>query len=152
MRQQGEPLAEGAVADLIMVLKEGHERGRRQMPAAGSAGLSVVVCRALALIDEPFREAACQPLGRSVGEVGVIGLALAGQKDVEDVVEVVVPLSVERLRPEPAGVVPLVLQYEMDVTIGQGGPDLGWLMLGGGLLLAGAGAVAASRRRQPAAA
>ena len=42
-RQIGDALAEGAVADLVVVLHEGDERGRRQMPARLAAHRAVAV-------------------------------------------------------------------------------------------------------------
>ena len=51
-RQSGDPLAERAVADLIVILDEGDERDRRQMTARLAAPGALAVVRDVALVDE----------------------------------------------------------------------------------------------------
>ena len=78
-----------------------------------------MVRRSFALINEAFREAAGEALGRAIGEVGVIGAGFAGQQDVQDVVEIVVPLRIIAAIAQPCGIVAFVFEHEVDVAIGQ---------------------------------
>ncbi len=64
--EQRQAFAHRAVADLVVVLEERDERGRRQVCAGFAARLAVVVGRALPLVDEAFAEAACEAFGRTV--------------------------------------------------------------------------------------
>ena len=50
--------AQRAIADLIVVLRERHERGRRQHRARLAARRAVTERRRLALVDEALRECA----------------------------------------------------------------------------------------------
>ena len=80
--------------------------------ALGAAGWD------LALVGEAFGEDAAE-LVRRVLEAVVIALALAGQQDVHDVVEVVSPLRVEfRRAAEQRGAVELVFGDERDLAAG----------------------------------
>ena len=61
-RRAGEPsVAEGTVSDLVMVLKERNERGRRQMSADLAAPLARAKRRSFVLVGEP--------LGQTAGEM-----------------------------------------------------------------------------------
>src|SRR4051794_22934505 len=57
-------IAEGAVADLIVILKEGHESCRRQMARRFSANDAVLVRRWIPLIGEAFGERPTEVLER----------------------------------------------------------------------------------------
>ena len=63
--ERGDPLAEGAVADLVVVLEESHEGGRRQRGARLAAGASAMR-RQIALVGEPLRQAAAEMGDRRV--------------------------------------------------------------------------------------
>jgi len=91
-----QPIALGAIADLIVVLDEDHEVLTRKV-GRRRATRPAEILGALALEREPLRDRARQQ--RRVGEVGVIAAALAGQGHVDGVVEIVRPHGVEA---EPA--------------------------------------------------
>jgi hypothetical protein len=77
----------------------------------------MAVAGGVALVDEPFAQAARQ-FGRwLLGKVTVIGVGFAGQQDVQDVVEVIVPLRVEVV-PEQAGLVEFVFQHQPHMPAG----------------------------------
>ena len=81
----------------------------------------------LALIGEALRQAAAEPLDGPVGIIAVIAVVLAGEQHVPAMVDVVVPLRRVQARRaalvarQPARLVGLVLEDEMDLAAGQGG-------------------------------
>src|SRR5690606_38206393 len=83
-------LAVGPIADLVVVLKEIDERGRRQLRRALAARLAAIA-RRLALVGEALDRRA-QELGGRVLIVLVVAALLAGQEHLQRVVPVVVPL------------------------------------------------------------
>src|SRR5262250_1713900 len=87
----GDALAEGAVADLVVVLEEVHEARGRQL-GARLPPLAPPVGGPLALIREALGEAAGE-VAQGGMVVLVVATLLAGEEDVERVVDVVVPLS-----------------------------------------------------------
>ncbi len=87
--QRGEALAQGAVADLIVILDADDLRGQREVGGRGSAGTALPEAEGLALKGVGLGEDAGQESG--VGEVLIVALALAGEQDVDGVVEVVAP-------------------------------------------------------------
>src|SRR5690606_21578207 len=60
-RQHVDPFAEGAVADLIVILDEADEGGRRQLSARLAAMLAATIGRGLALIDEAGGQGLAEP-------------------------------------------------------------------------------------------
>ena len=74
-REFGDALAEGAVADLVVVLEKGDEGGGRQMRRALAAGRALVA-RMLALVGEALGERTRQPLDRCIGEVLIVAVGL----------------------------------------------------------------------------
>ena len=64
--EKRQALAHRAVADLVVVLEERDECGRRQMRARLAARLAVLVWGALPLVDETFAETTCKAFGRTV--------------------------------------------------------------------------------------
>ena len=94
-----QPVAERAVADLVVVLGEDDEPlGRRVVAGAPKR---VAERRRSAVVDERARER----LGelRHVAEVGVVALALAGEQRAQRVVEVVGPVRVAAPAARSAG-------------------------------------------------
>src|SRR5205823_6403003 len=77
--QSREPLAAGAVADLIVVLEEVDEGARRQVGGA-LPPRPAEVARYLALVDEALCEAASEQGVPVPGIVGVVSLALPGTR------------------------------------------------------------------------
>src|SRR3546814_18087865 len=92
--QHGVALAECAVADLVVVLDEPDEGGRRQVAAGLAALLAAAVARRFALIHEASRERFAEPLDRTPGIVGVVAAGIAGRQMLVDAVDVVIPLRV----------------------------------------------------------
>ncbi len=119
-----EPLAESAVADLVVVLDEVDEAGRRQVARRLAAKLAVAKRRGLALVDEAGGQRAGELVGGCRGVVGVVALGVAGHEMLGDMVEVVVPLRVVahgmavRSARKVAGLVGVVLENEMHVAPG----------------------------------
>ncbi|MDR8969313.1 hypothetical protein FEP58_05702 [Burkholderia multivorans] len=120
VRERAQPLAERAIADLVVVLQERHERGRRQLRARLAARCAVVQRRRFALVRESFAERAREMTQRRVRIRAVVAVALAGQQHVRAVVEVVVPLRVEAVRPEQARGIAFVLEHQMHVALACG--------------------------------
>jgi ABC-type thiamine transport system ATPase subunit len=88
-----EPLAEGPVADLIVVLQEDDKGGGRQVGARLATCL-VLERRMLALINKTFRETASQLRMGMLRVVRVVTVLFAGQYRVQAVMQVIVPLRV----------------------------------------------------------
>ena len=90
----GEPVAAGAVADLVVVLVGHHEPpGRHVLGVDGRAVVALAERRERPVVEEPLLAHLGQRLERL--EVGVVAGGLAAQRDVDGVVEVVAPLRVE---------------------------------------------------------
>src|SRR5262249_24837395 len=85
-RQRPDALAHGPVTDLIVVLEERDEGGRRQVCTRLSAP-PAAVGRVLALEVEALGERAAEPCPRCVGMVGVVASGLSGRQHVQEVVE-----------------------------------------------------------------
>ena len=109
-----QPLAEGAVSDLVMVLQKADERVRRQVGARGAAPAALAMQRRLALKDEAFRKRAGELRGGVLGEVLVIAATFAGQQNMEHMMDVVVPLRVE-VAAQMARAIGFVLENEMNM-------------------------------------
>ena len=120
--ERADPLAEGAVADLVVGLEEVHECGRRQVGARLPA-CAAAIRRALALKGEAFGERAAKPPHGPVRVVRVVPVALASDEHVQGVVRVVVPLRageerrLPRVANEVARFVPIVLEHEMNMAL-----------------------------------
>ena len=93
-----EPLAERAVADLVVVLQAIDEGRRRQPGARLAAPGSVAERRGLALVDEALRERARELGQRGVAVSLVVAVRFARRDHVGGVMEVVVPLARVELR------------------------------------------------------
>ena len=115
--EDAETLAEGAVADLVVVLQKQHEGVRRQVGTRFAARPAVAV--GFALVDEAFGQAARQAAQR-LGVVLVVAVVLAGEQDVQRMVAIVVPLCVVALA-QQAGAVVVVLQDQVHMALGAGG-------------------------------
>ena len=113
--QHCQPFTEGPVADLVVVLQEEDESGRRKVAAERAPSLAATIGRRLALIDEPFLEAARQTRRGLIGVIGVVALALASQQRVQDVMAVIIPLRIEIAGKEARRIV-IVFQHQMDPT------------------------------------
>ena len=114
--QHVQPFAKRAIADLVVILDERHERVWRQF-GARAAARRVPIRHHLALIGEAFGDGFSQELRRAVG--GVVAAALMRGGDVENVVNVVVPLrgveiGLAAVPRQTARNVVLVFQEEMD--------------------------------------
>ena len=96
-----EPLAKGAVADLIVVLQEVDERASAAGARCARRARRAACSRGLPLVGEALGEAAAQERERCRREILVVAVALAGEQHVQAVMRVVVPLRVDR----PCGVV-----------------------------------------------
>ena len=128
-RERVQPVAEGAVADLVVVLHEAHEGGRRQFPR-GLAARTTPEGHDFALEREALRQGTAELVGVA-HVVGVIGIALARGRHVQHVMDVVVPLrrvalGLAPVRPqEPARGILLVLEDEVERPVQRGvaGPD-----------------------------
>ncbi len=121
--ERGDALPERAVADLVVVLEEAHEGGRRQVAARLPAQVAAIP-GALALEREALGEAAPEVRQRRL-VVLVVAAALAGERHVERVVHVVVPLGLVEGPParralEVAGLVGAVLQDEVHRALAAG--------------------------------
>jgi hypothetical protein len=110
--EAGQALAQGAVADLVVVLQEQHERCGRQVPLGSPRGVPWRL--AWPWNTKPFGQAACQLVDRPLLVVGVVAFGFAGQQHVQGVVAVVVPLGVEALL-QQRGLVVLVFQHQPDL-------------------------------------
>src|SRR5262245_19125737 len=93
--EDGKALAEGAVADLIVILQEGDKAARRQVAARRAARPALPGARWLALKDEAVAQSARQRLGGAHRIVPVIAIILAGQQNMQRVMNVIVPLRIE---------------------------------------------------------
>ena len=90
----GRAVAAGAVADLVVVLVGDHEAPRRHVRGVDRpAVVAVAEGGEGAVVEEALLAHLGQRLERL--EVGVVAGGLAGQRDVDGVVEVVAPLRVE---------------------------------------------------------
>ena len=90
-----QPLALGAIADLIMVLDADHVGGSGHACAAGAARASTPELEGLALKDKAVRERAGNLL--RLAKILVIAFALAGKKRVDGVMEIVTPDGVQTI-------------------------------------------------------
>ena len=88
-RQRVQPFAKRAIADLVVILDEGDESVRRQF-GARAAARRISIGHHLALVGEAFGDGFSQELRRAVG--GVIAAALMRGGDMENMMNVVVPL------------------------------------------------------------
>ncbi len=95
--QCGQPLAKCAIANLVMVLQEQHEGCRRQMGAWHPSRATEII-RMLALINKSFGQASCQLLHRAVAIISVVAGVFAGEKDMQHIVAIIVPLCIDILR------------------------------------------------------
>jgi hypothetical protein len=111
-----EPLAQRAVAHLVVVLQEGHEGRERQVRRGLPAPLAAAMRGGLALVGEAFGERAREHACGLGGVVAVVAVGLAGHEHVEGVVRVVVPL---RGGPalDQARRVGVVLEHEVDLPL-----------------------------------
>jgi len=87
--QSGEALAQGAVADLIVILDADDLGGQREAGGRCSAGSTLPEAEGLALKGVGLGEDAGQESG--VGEVLIVATTLAGEQDMDGVVKVIAP-------------------------------------------------------------
>ena len=95
VHQMRQPLAEGAIADLIVILQKRHQRRGWQVTARFAARFAAGVTGRLALERESFRQRAGEQRARLDGVILVVAVGLAGQQHVHALVEVVAPLRIE---------------------------------------------------------
>ena len=95
VRQRGQPVADRAVADLVVVLQADDEGGGRQARRSLSPRGSPLA-RRLALVTRSPATESVRALRGGVLEIGVVAFGLAGQQDVQRVMRVVGPLRVEQ--------------------------------------------------------
>src|SRR5205823_9684003 len=88
-----QPLAQRAVADLVVILQEVDEARRSQLARLLAARL-LGEGRHLALIGEALGQAAREMAHRRIHITDVVAIRLAGRRDVIGVMRVVVPLRV----------------------------------------------------------
>ena len=118
-RQDAQTLAERPVADLVVVLEEGHERQGRKR-AARTAARTTAVRRHLALKGEPLGQGAAEQFCLAI--VDVIAARLSGRRDMQPMMNVVVPLrgvanGFGAFPAQPFGLVLFVLDEEVDRAI-----------------------------------
>src|SRR5712671_3224481 len=82
------------VAHLVMVLQEADKSGRRQLARGLPTGFSAAKGRRFPLIGQALGEHAAEMLRRRGRVVNVVARRVAGHEDVQNVVEIVVPLRV----------------------------------------------------------
>src|SRR4051812_545946 len=111
-----QPIAESAIADLIVVLQEQYESTRRQIRTRCAALLAIAMPGWLALVDEAFPQGARQSLSSTVGVVPIVPFVFSCEHDVQYVMRVVVPLRIE-IAAQMLGDIAIVLQHEMNVTV-----------------------------------
>ena len=118
--QRVQALAERAVADLVVVLREGDERDRRGI-LARLAARAAAVAHDLALVCEPLGQRTSEAIGIAV-VVRVVALRLARGGHMQHMMHVVVPLRrvLHRLAigiaREPGRFIVLVLEHQVDLT------------------------------------
>src|SRR5688572_26869927 len=118
--------AEGAIADLIVVLEEGHESRWSQMARRLTANDTILMRRWIALIGEAFSQRPSEMLERTVGIIFIIAFILSGQKSMPRVMNVIGPLRrVKRRLPtgvaaEPTRLICLIFKHQMNVPIRDG--------------------------------
>ncbi len=118
------PVAERAVADLVMVLQEIDKGGRGEFAAGFPAQSPATMRRSFALIDKARPQCARDIVKRGALVVAVIAVGFGGQQHMPGVMIVVVPLrAVFAARRVLHGIqcaraVVVVLEHEMDVAAG----------------------------------
>ena len=78
-----------------MILQEQDERRRRKVGTGCAPGRAFSHFRRRALIGEAFDQAARQKRRRLIRIVAVIAVGFAGQKNMQDMMGIIVPLGVE---------------------------------------------------------
>ena len=116
-RQRRDALAEGTVADLIVVLKEIDEREQLVVGARLAPRKPVAKGRRFALISKPRAQRAPEQGHRPFRVIGVITIDFAGCRDVEAVVDVVVPLRAVPFA-QKARLVGVVFEHQVDGASG----------------------------------
>ena len=84
MGQLMQALAEGAIANLVVVLQKQYERTGWQVPAGLATGFAVTID--VALEYEALAQTAGQLFGGVLRVIGVVGISFAGQQHVQGVV------------------------------------------------------------------
>jgi hypothetical protein len=119
-------LAERAIADLVVGLREDDKRGRRQIRRYFAARFPAAKVRALALVGKPFSQRAPEIPQRPLRVIRVVTVALPGCNDVQRMMKIVVPLRVGGERPlaaiaaQEARFVAIVLEYEVNMAVAPG--------------------------------
>ena len=112
-RVRPDPGAKRRVADLVMVLQKRDENGRRQMGRRLAARMAVAMFGGLALIGETGGEGAPELLDRALGVIAVISPRLAGQQNMQRVMQIVIPLR-RIIAREPPRLVAVVFEDQMN--------------------------------------
>src|SRR5690625_118041 len=107
--EAGQPLAKGAVADLVVILQKGNE-GVGWLPGAADPPLLPLPGQiGLPLVNESRRQSPHELLERILGEGRVVGAGFCGRDTVGGVMRIIVPV-----RREEQGVPPLVARMKRD--------------------------------------
>ena len=91
---EARPLAQGAIADLVVILQADDESGGRQIGRI-LATRRAVMRRDLSLVDKTFGHGTGQMLGGGVGKTFVIPFGFAGEQHVDAMMPIIGPLRVE---------------------------------------------------------
>ena len=122
IRERHEAIAERAVADLVVRLRERDEGTRGKAATRLASRRPGAKPRSLALIGEAFGEAAAEQPQRTRCVVGVVPVAFAGDEDVQRMMDIVVPLGGREARPargvtrEAVRFVAVVLEHDVNVA------------------------------------
>src|SRR5712671_5898987 len=116
------------VAHLVMVLQEADKSRRRQLARGLPARSSAAKGRRLPLVGQALGEHAAEMLRRLGRVISVVTRRVAGHQDVQDVVEIVIPLRVVTRAatvcpPQVAGLIAVVFEDQMNFAIGDAAPD-----------------------------
>src|SRR5215472_15077008 len=106
------------VAHLIMVLQKTDKSRGRQFTGRLPTRASAAERGGLSLIGQSFGERAPEMFGRFGGVIGVVTRRVAGHQDMQDMVEIIVPLRRVPSQPAPCPqitrLIAIVLEHEMN--------------------------------------
>src|SRR5712691_7828887 len=111
-----------------MVLHKADKRSRRQLARGLSAGPPAPKRRRFPLVGQSLGEHPAEMLGRLGRVISVVTRRVASHEDMQDVVEIVIPLSVVTRAAilsslQVAGLIAVVFEDQMNFAIGYAAPD-----------------------------
>src|SRR5215813_3745426 len=117
-----QPGPERLVADMVVVLQKRYESRSRQRCRALAARSTAAKPRGFTLIGKALGQGATEMRRRSYRIIPVEAEILAGDQDMQGVVQVIVPLRGVRHGPPPvacqiAGLVAIIFEDEMDLPV-----------------------------------